>query len=379
MKTFSINEQLDVAGFAVENVLAGEPITILTRDFLTSNEPRFYTFIRNISSLYLYAQNVRVDQVTQFLVVIHANRTVDLYLDHDLKVALEISSKRDVIAGEVVRQDNIADIRRMKFLEVNVAPTDKVIYCFKVGWKFALFFDLSRPEPLDVDRMELALGDLYRSLSFEAVYETLAADALTEEMLKDGWFPFLELLEDPFRILATSYKEKHDVAGATKKVVDSFTPERLQHITERWWRNPVIAEHRAIFEAGVNAFLAGNEAGQILCIKTIGSEIEGILRRQQSQDTGGGQRSLKPAIAHIVGRGRARAASPRSLFLPDAFRQFLEANIFGQFDQAVATTAVTIPLNRHSSSHGAAEPATYTRARALQMILVVDQLAFYTL
>ena len=40
--------------------------------------------------------------------------------------------------------NDIADIRSMKFSNIKITESDKVIYCFKVGWKFGLFFDLDR-------------------------------------------------------------------------------------------------------------------------------------------------------------------------------------------------------------------------------------------
>ena len=35
------------------------------------------------------------------------------------------------------------DIRKLKFDGIEIKKTDKIICCFKVGWKFGLFFDFS--------------------------------------------------------------------------------------------------------------------------------------------------------------------------------------------------------------------------------------------
>lgn len=380
MQTFPIAETLDIIGFATENAIEGAQVKIMTRDFITSDDPLFQKYVRHICDLFLNPQKVLVDNVTRFAIVIHANRTVDLFLNDELSLVLEISPKRDVAAGELVTYDNVADLRRVKLQDIVLSPSDKVICCIKVGWKFALFFDLSRPSPFDTDRMEVALGDLYRHLSFEAVYEALASDALTKDMMQDGWFPFLEIIGVEFQILSEAYKNNHDIAGVTTRLIASFTVDRLEKMTTRWWRNPIIAEHQPIFEAGIKAFLAGDEAGHISAIKILGSEIEGILRRQHARDTGKAKWKLKPALDHTIELGRMKTGNrPSSLFLPDVFSRYLTNNIFQDFDLGAVSTSTDVPLNRHSVAHGAAGPSSYTSSRALQMILIVDQLSFYAI
>jgi hypothetical protein len=63
--------------------------------------------------------------------------------------------------GEVVSQEDIADIRRKKFPNIALAPTDKVIYCFKTGWRFGLIFDLGRPTPLDIDSFRPPMSQVH--------------------------------------------------------------------------------------------------------------------------------------------------------------------------------------------------------------------------
>jgi hypothetical protein len=99
--------------------------------------------------------------VSSLLLVTHKDGSADLYLQ-DVPMLVEVLAKRDVSAGEAVYQSGIADVRRVKFPNIQLNPDDGVFVCFKVGWKFALFFDLAYDRTLDIDRMKRDLGRLYR-------------------------------------------------------------------------------------------------------------------------------------------------------------------------------------------------------------------------
>ncbi len=144
---------------------------------------------------------------------------------------------------------------------------------------------------------------------------------------------------------------------------------------ERWWKNAAFGEKRALLEAGVKAFLRGDEEGAIHCIKTLLPEIEGILRMLYLSETGRGSK-VKAAdpVDHIIQKGRKAAGSPHSLLLPDVFLRYLKEVFFAEFNLETGK----VILSRHSSSHGVARPEDYTQVRALQAILVLDQIAFYT-
>jgi hypothetical protein len=70
-----------------------------------------------------------------------------------------------------------------------------------------------------------------------------------------------------------------------------------------------------------------------------------------------------------------RAGAPNTLMFASEFAEYLEAYTFAQFD---ATADVGCAGSRHAVGHGAADPDTYTQVRALQALLTLDQLAFYT-
>lgn len=149
------------------------------------------------------------------------------------------------------------------------------------------------------------------------------------------------------------------------------------------WRPPVGGWHvgkkqvfqdkRPILEAGVNAFLECNNDGYITCIKTLISEIEGIIRFQYLRDTHKGKAKLQTLLTHIIEKGREKTGSDVSLFLPLEFLSYLRDNVFADFNLETGQ----LDLSRHSSTHGVAKPEDYTKTKALQTILVLDQIYFY--
>jgi len=385
MPHFHFNNVQDLAGFAAENAKGGDTVKVLTRALLTSDDPEFYQYSEQISNIFLNKAQVLIDAVHQFLVIIHQDLSADLYVN-DFQVAVEIKAKRDIKQGEVITQGDIADVRKVKFPQITITETDKVIYCFKGGWRFGLFFDLTpraqptgaprliQTEKLDIEKMMLSIGEIYRYLSFYHVYKVLESEAQFEEMMKDGWFPFVEILAGEYKKLSEAYLNKFDFENKVKTIVDSFNEERIKKITEKWWKNQIFSDKKSLIEAGVNAYLQNNQDGFVNCIKNLWTEIEGILRKLYHSETGKGD-GVKSTdlITHIVEKAKNKSGSDYSLLLPLPFLKYLQDVVFAKFNIETGK----IDMSRNASSHGVAEANQYTKDRALQLILVLDQIYFY--
>jgi hypothetical protein len=89
-----------------------------------------------------------ISQIATFVLVTHEDGTGDLYVQN-IPMEAEMLAKRAIAAGEEVYQSAIADVRRMRIPGLTLQPADGVIICFKVGWKFALFFDLGHGRSID--------------------------------------------------------------------------------------------------------------------------------------------------------------------------------------------------------------------------------------
>jgi len=358
-------------GFVIETAKEGEMVKVQTRVSLVSDSPLFYTYIDQISGIFL--KTVLVGHVFQFLVLIHENLSADLYLN-DLPVKVLMMTKRDLKKGEVITTGDIADIQQLSFEGINIKDTDKVIYCFKVGWKFGLFFDLNREDPLNIPAMEGELGALYRYLSFQYVYDVLESKPHFDMLLKDGWFPFIEILASEFKELSEAYKNLPDPQKKIQEIVAKFNEERIERIVNKWWKKEVFLDKKAILESGIQCYLDDDSKGFIGCIKILLTEIEGIIRLHYFKETGKGKDVHIPdLINHVFDKGKTKTGSEASLFFPRDFLYYLKEAIFPKFDLEKGDIA----LSRHTSSHGVAKVEDYSKMRAIQMILILDQLYFY--
>jgi hypothetical protein len=357
-------------GFAGSYALAGEEAEFLVKAFYDSDQEDFHAYIDYICRLFL-ASHFFVDQISSFLILIHNDDSTDLYINN-LPYAVEIKVGRSIKAGEPVSESDILDISRINFLGIQIRPTDQLIFCFKRGWKFGLYFDLRRN--LDLEELKIELGERYKLLSYKELYELLSNAPIAQEMFIDGWFPFLRLIPRDFRKLADVYKK---TTGDRRRhfindFINSFDAKRLDEITQSWWAKKILLDKRPIIESGIQAFIQGTEAGNINSIKTLYSEIEGILRILYHEQTGKDP-SFKQLKQFVHDLARRSFTSKSSLGFPDGFYDYIDTIIFASFDLNTGK----IDLSRHSVSHGVATPSLYTRSRALQGVLCLDQIYFY--
>jgi hypothetical protein len=371
-------EAHNIGGFALQNALPDQVVAIEVRGMALSDDARFHNYLKHVSAVFLHPNKIRPERVTHFVIVVHDDWSADIYVNDEITLLLEISAKKAVNAGQEITVNDIADIRRLQIANITLKPTDKVVVCIKVGWKYGVLFDLGRPDPLDVPTLETDLGKIYRRLSFEHVYRAIESEALAGRLFGDGWFPFVELLGTEYDLISEAYRADFNIDGTIQKVLDGFSVDRVNAIGARWWVNPLFAEHRQILEAGIEAYNQHATGGYITCIKTLGTEIEGILRRKAADDTGGLVGKVREWIAHLAGTTRLKVEIDDSLLLPEMFCIHLEQRVFAHFELDNAGRPKDNTAGRHSVSHGAATPSAYTRARAFQMILILDQIFFHT-
>ena len=367
----------NLTGFTVCNVPKDYYCWVLAASSVTSDEPEFYRYIEQLSSIFLNGEGYRtnVNTIHNFLILIHRDLSADIYIN-DFLIEIEMLSKRSVQAGTVITDGDIADIRQVRFPEINTQNSDQVICCFKVGWKFGLYFNfLGQNEVYDVQLVQSALGRLYRYLSFQSVYQSLESETHFRQMVNDGWFPFIEILGEEYKTLALTYQnEKFTYDDTVRELLDKFDEARVKRMTEKWWTKPSFQKKQLLLQAGIDAFLQRNDNGNINCIKNLYTEAEGIMRLLYFEDTGKSNRiSLEELIRYIGDLAEKRTAGDgQSLLLPQEFLAYLRTSIFANFDLETNT----VDLSKHSVGHGAAVAEVYTPERALQALLTLDQIYF---
>lgn len=312
--------------------------------------------------------------VHSFIAVVHPDDCADVYVNESFQDSLEILAKNDIKAGQLVRSGDIADIRRLK-ADVPVGEDDKIIYCFKVEWKFGLVFDMPTfGQKLDIDRFWRMCGDLYRHVAFENVYEALAEGPAFDVMRDAGWFPFIELIGGNWDDLVASYRAQPPLEPRIKEMPSKFTDERIGRMASRWWYKKAFADKRPLIEAGLQAFMRRDGAGYINCITTLYPLIEGILRDVYFAEKGIVNGAKTPELLRLLhDKGKLKSGSDASLFLPADFFKYLSDIVFARFDVEKGN----VKMSRNSAMHGVADPADYSDVRALQAVLILDQICFY--
>ena len=368
----------NIIAFAVRNVPKDHYFWGLSSDYLTSDEPNFYRYVEEISKIYSNCPDyqIHVNSIHSFLILIHRDMSADIYINN-FPIEVKCRSKRILKERQIITDNDITDMRELRFPGIGIQESDSVICCLKVGWKFGLYFNFhDQNHELDVASVYTSLGRLYRHLTFQYVYQSLESETHFGEMIKDGWFPFIEILGEEYKTLASTYQnEKFNYDGKVKILLDKFDESRVKRITEKWWEKPIFQEKQQLLQAGIDAFLQGNESGHINCIKNLYTEIEGIMRLLYFRDTGKGSRiGQKELIDHLANIGkRLTENDDQSLLLPQQFLEYLTESVFTNFNLETGT----VELSRHSASHGVATAKDYTEVKALQTLLTLDQICFY--
>jgi hypothetical protein len=367
--------KVEITGVATEAALPGQKLKVWTRLLLTSEDPMFHTIAESLSgviehSATLDSKFAHLPRATTALLVIKPDNAADLWIDTAAMI-LNMTTKRDVTAGSPVFENDIADVVGMDFPLAGITEQDRIICLFRVGWRFALFFDLDRTKPLDLAAMRRDLGTLFRMLRYRNVYDAVGTPAIFDRLVASGWFPFVEILGHEFRTLVNACRAGWDLTETEKTIVESFSAERLKHLFNRWIAKPHFAAKKAIFKSAIAAF---KRRDAVAAIKIAVTEIEGILRAAYRARTGKTAKLAK-LLEFAVKSAEEKAGASNTLFFPQAFGEYLASHTFANFDPVTATGAAG---SRHAVGHGEAATDTYTQTRALQTLLTLDQLAFYT-
>lgn len=304
------------------------------------------------------------------LLVIHPGGTGELWAD-TAAVSLQIMAKREVTAGKPLFESDIADVTGMAFPFVPIAKDDGVVCLFREGWRFGLFFDFNPKKDFSVPDMQRDLGTLYRRLKYRDLYDALEDPVVYPRLVAAGWFPFVEILGIEFRGLATASEAGFDLAEQEAKIVAGFDAERVERMFRRWMARPHFAGKEVLLRSAQKAFTTGDA---VAVLKIALTEIEGILG-DAYRKVHGKSAKINTLLNFAVASAESKAGRPDTLLLATAFAEYLKAHTFANFDPTANTGHAG---SRHAVGHGAASPESYTMVRALQALLTLDQVAFYT-
>jgi hypothetical protein len=361
-------------GIAQGNTYAGEAAVIATHGYTTSDDPDFYIYQKKLNSLLesrAKSQNAVISWsgINCYLLVLHKDGDADLYLNN-IPQTLNIKVKENIKVGQAIYQSQIADVTSMEIPGIKFEVTDGIIFCFRVGWKFVYYINIRTKEsPLNIQKLKTELGSIYRSVFFQEIYDGLKDDELFIKVIKAGWFPFLEIIGGEFEQLQTSYKDNFNIPVEESKLISKFGEKRVLKIAERWWSNPVLKEKEIILQSALDAFLRNDP---VACLKTILTEIEGVLREAYKQI---GERATTDELLEFAIKCVVEKSDENSLLFPHPFLKYLQDQTFANFDPKKSESSGL--TSRHTVGHGMAKPESYTMTKALQAILTFDQIVLY--
>lgn len=367
-------EQL--AGFSAEAAKGGQQIKVWTRLALTSDEPLFHRLVENLAAFINHMVSqvgaaVDLRRTDMVLLILKHDATAELWLD-TAAFSLRCAVKRAMVPGTVIFEDDIADVTGMSFPCVTFGEADKVLCLFRQDWRFGFAFDMNPDGRLDLEEFTKMLGTLYRQLRYKHLYDALSEPGLFDRLLSTGWFPFVEIITAEFKDILHHCEAGFDVAEIEAKIIAKFDAARMERILERWVAKPHFATKVDLLKAAIIAF-RNNEP--IAVIKILLTEIEGVLNDAYRATYGGQGARLKDLLAFAEASAERKAGGSNTLLFPKAFGRYLQVYTFANFDPSTQTGTAG---SRHAVGHGAASQESYTMPRALQAILTLDQLAFYT-
>lgn len=365
---------LNLAGVSSSAATKGDTVKIWTRMSLTSDDSMFHTIAESISGALIHAVQengsaIKPEQVHTLLLVIKPDNSAELWAD-TAAVTMQARLNRSVDRGEPIFSHDVSDVVGMWFPMAGITEKDRVLCLFRTKWSFALFFDLNRDRPLDIEAAQRDLGTLYRRLCYRHLYEMVENETNMDRLVGNGWFPFAEIVSNEFAEVAKHSNSGLDLSELEQKILASFDDKRIEKIFARWMSKPEFREKEKILRPAVDAYKRGES---VVVLKTLLTEIEGVLQSAHRMKHGKSARNLKALFAFAAASAEERAGIGDSLLFPTSFVEYLKTHTFDHFDpDAVGNSA-----SRHAVGHGAASADSYTQIRALQAILTLDQCAFY--
>jgi hypothetical protein len=362
-----------ISGVAVQNVKKDEYFFAWVKGGISSDDSNFSTIVTNLTSGIFNKLGVIEESVLQFLLIQHTDLSADIWIN-DFNRIMEARVKRSIKKGESLPSNNIADIRQLKFPDIEIAETDNIIFCFKVGWKFHLYIDLTRSiDPTTNDELYLALGLNYKKVVFKYLFDLFSKKDIYLDIFKNGWFPYIELIGNEYEQLLQAYATNFGIEEKVEKIIKSFNKERIKKITDKWWDNHYFLDQKDLLLPGIKSLKANSFEGNYLASKVFYTQAEGLIRQSLFEEE-----KTNPRTTHILwefmeNRAKVKAGCESSLFFETSFSEFLQKHVYKGFNLEEGS----VELSRNSISHGVAKTNEYTRDKAVQGLLILDQLFFY--
>ena len=358
------------AGYATESVMKGEQVPVAISGFASTADGQ--SLIRMLEQfpsevLSKLPGTVQPSQVDDLLVIIHPTGTAKVYVN-EVSAILTARAKGTVSAGQPMAKDDIADIEKMEFVDIETPRSAGFIYFFSIGWRRELFYDfgplIGEEKQLRTYDLASTLGRVYTQVLFQERFSI--SDAAWSALFSSRWFLFSGLSDKLIEKMIAHVRAEWNPDELLDEIAAEVT-NKVPDMLSSWGRHPAFKGPLTIVEAAVTRFLDGD---YISCTSTLYPRIEGILRTYHRSIQPGKRISPKKLAFSAVSGKRDNL---QSLVLPQRFEAYLNEVYFRDFDPSAAE----IEVSRHSVSHGEASAKRFDRESSVISILIIHQL-FYT-
>lgn len=366
---------LKIDGISAEAAESGATVKIWTRLSLTSDAPIFHKIAKSLADQLDHCvrksdKSIDLSSANKVLLVIKPDKDAELWIDN-FAILAKVVSKRDLEAGGTVFEHDIADIVSLTFPCIQIRKTDRIVYLFREGWRFGLFLDFNLETEESLARAESDIASLYRALRYRIIYDAVSKKETFDNLVNSGWFPFAEILGEEFEQLAALCSHGLSLDEMEKKLITKFDSGRLERIFNRWMARPHFSGKQRILRSAIRTYLDNDP---VAVLKITLTEIEGILNEAYHAIYGKGAK-LNVLLDFAVRSVEEKRGNAETLMFPEAFGRYLSDYTFANFDPKIGNGVAS---SRHAVGHGAAASDSYTQVRALQALLTLDQLAFFT-
>lgn len=369
--SFQLKLKTDILGVSLSSGNKDDELKVARRGFFTDyDNESLFVILQQLSNLFLNEWTLKekksVSHIRNCLIFINANKEASIHIN--CPTFIEIVSKKAIEKNDPVFKKDIADVRKMDFQGIELQSTCAVIYIFSVGWRRGLYFDFL---PIDSEK-EYTTGDLstifaslYSYLQFPEIHRL--EPEIKNKIFEKGWFPFIRIIGNYFEKLYTSIKENLDTYDLELEIAESFNEESLIEMKDTWLKKDPYNKHQRLIDKGIERYLAGD---YISTISILYPRIEGIMRYMCLGEKG--KVTSKNLAQKITLEAKGKSIE-YGLFLPDDFNEYLTKVYFQSFDLETGE----VNLSRHSLAHGVADEESFSKIKAIQGILILDQISYY--
>ena len=358
-------------GYAATAARPGEKVWVCSRRFVSSEDgAEFLTLIEGFPSDVVgklsQAPGISCSTIDHMLVVIRRDKTATVYVN-ELKMTVEMQSKRDLKAGEAVFVDDIADIRGLRIDGVEIPPDSGVAFVFSKGWRKGYFFDF---EPLHGTAREYDFekqsAQYLAYLFFQHMFGLSDEDWGT--LFQQGWFPFISLKEETVKQILACVRNAWSVDELHLDAIVNEVESLLEPKLEGWRKNTVFKDHIRLIERAIERYREGDYESPCAILYP---RIEGIMHSHQKLADGRGTRKQTRLVRSVMDAGK-KGRHTYSLLLPEKFQHYLQDVYFADFDPDDPQG-----LSRHTVAHGVAPEEEFSRKGATIGFLLLAQLSYY--